>query len=203
MTKFITHLRNYIFRGLLAVIPLILCTVALQLLYVLIDKKVIGFLDNFIKLRYIPGLGVLLVLICLYFIGIITSNILGRQIFILIENITKQIPLIKPIYAVGKQLSQSLSIGEKEKQAFKRAVLVDVNQNGFWSPAFVTGYLKDKKMDQELLMVFVPTVPNPTTGFVFAVKPSQVFDPGWSIEECLKLIVSAGIITPAHAEIKN
>ena len=198
MKHFIIHMRSYILRGLLAVIPLLLCAGALQLLYVLIDKRVIGFLDNFIKLRYIPGLGVLLVLICLYFIGLVASNIIGRQFFKLIEGITHRIPLIKSIYAVGKQLSQSLSMGEKEKQAFKKAVLVNVNNQGFWSPGFVTGYIKDKGTGEELLVVFVPTVPNPTTGFVFVIKKSQVFDPGWSIEECLKVIVSAGIITPGE-----
>ena len=203
MKNIVNHFRRNILRGLLAVIPVVLCVISIQLLYVLIDKKVIGLFDKFFSLRYIPGLGILLVLVCLYLIGIIASNIIGRQFFRLIEGISNRIPLIKPIYAVGKQLSHSLSIGEGEegKQAFKKAVLVNVNNHGVWSPAFITGYLKDKKTNEELFIVFVPSVPNPTTGFAFVVKPSQTFDPGWSIEECLKAIMSAGIITPG--EIRN
>ena len=198
MKPVVAHIRSYIFRGLLAVIPLLLCGITLQLLYVLIDKRVIGFLDNFIELRYIPGLGVLLVLVFLYLTGLIASNIIGRQFFRLIESITKRIPLIQPIYAVGKQLSHSLSLGEGEKQAFKKAVLFNINNQGSWVPGFITGYIKDLKTEEELILVFIPTTPNPTTGFVFATKPSQILDPGWTIEEGIKAVVSAGIITPGE-----
>ncbi len=198
MKNIVNHFRRNILRGLLAVIPIVLCTIAIQLLYVLIDKRVVGFFDNFFSVRHIPGLGILLVLVCLYLIGIIASNIIGRQFFKLIEGITNRIPLIKPIYAVGKQLSHSLSIGEEEKQAFKKSVLVNVNNHGVWAPAFITGYIKDKKTHEDMYMVFVPSVPNPTTGFAFVVKPSQTFDPGWTIEECLKAVMSAGIIAPAE-----
>lgn len=201
MKNIVNHFRRNILRGLLAVIPIVLCAIAIQLLYVLIDKRVMGLFDNFFSLRYIPGLGILLVLVCLYLIGIIASNIVGRQFFKLVEGITNRIPIIKPIYAVGKQLSHSFSMGEDGKQAFKKAVLVNVNQHGVWSPAFITGYIKDKKTHEELFLVFVPSVPNPTTGFAFVVKPSQTLDPGWSIEECLKAVMSAGIITPG--EIQN
>lgn len=198
MKNIVNHFRRNIFRGLLAVIPIVLCAIAIQLLYVLIDKRVMGLFDNFFSLRYIPGLGILLVLICLYLIGIIASNIIGRQFFKLVEGITNRIPFIKPIYSVGKQLSHGLSLGEGEKQAFKKAVLVNVNNHGIWVPAFITGYIKDQKTHEDLYMVFVPSVPNPTTGFAFVVKPSQTFDPGWTIEECLKAVMSAGIIAPAE-----
>ena len=79
MKHFIEHLRTFIFRGLLAVIPLLLCVFAVQLLYTLIDKRVLEFLSKFFEVRKIPGLGILLVLILLYFIGLVVSNIIGNQ----------------------------------------------------------------------------------------------------------------------------
>ena len=195
--KFFKHARSYIFRGLLAVIPLLLSITAIQLLYVLIDKRVMVFLDKFIEVRQIPGLGILLVLICLYLIGLIVSNVVGKQIFHFIGRITERIPVIKAIYQVGKQLSESLSANEG-KQAFKKAVLIDCLPGGVWTVAFITGTIKDENTGEELLRIFVPTVPNPTTGFIFLVKASQTIDPGWSVEEAVKMIVSAGIISPSQ-----
>lgn len=196
MKIFFTHMRSYILRGLLAIIPLLLCVFAIQLLYVLIDKKVMGFLDNFVQIRQIPGLGIALVLICLYFLGLIVSNIIGHQFFRLIERISQKIPLINTIYGVGKQLSQSLMSVEKEKQAFQKAVLVKINHDGLMVPGFVMGSLTNRKTKEEYLFVLAPTAPTPGSGFVLVVKASQTVDPGWTVEECLKAIVSVGIVAP-------
>ena len=204
MKQFFSHARSYIFRGLLAVIPLALSIIAIRILYFLIDKRVMGFLEQFIHVRQIPGLGILLVLVCLYLIGLVVSNVVGKQIFHFIDSVTKRIPVIKSIYQVGKQLSEGLSVTE-DKQAFKKALLVSclpapaiggAGVPGAWTLAFVTGSVKDENTGEDLLKIFVPTVPNPTTGFIFFVKPSQTMDPGWSVEEALKMVVSAGIIAP-------
>ena len=195
MKDFLRHTQMYIFRGFIAIIPLFLCYLALKLLYILIDKNVMAFLNRFIDIRQIPGLGIVLVLIFLYFIGLVFSNIIGRQIFRLIDRISHKIPFIGAVYAVGKQLSDSLEV-TGDKQAFKKAVLVNLKNEGIWLPGFVTGSVFDPRSKEELTVVFIPHVPNPVTGFVTAVKPSQVFEPGWSVEECLKIVVSAGIITP-------
>ncbi len=195
MSNFFKHARRNIFRGLLAIIPLLLSILAVKVLYELIDKRVILFLDQFVDVRQIPGLGILLVLVCLYFVGLIVSNVLGRQIFQFIENISDRIPFIKAVYQVGKQLSESFSVTEG-KQAFQKVLLVDCNNSGMWTVAFVTGTIKDTKTSEELLRMFVPTVPNPTTGFIFLVKKGQTIDPGWSVEAGVKMIVSAGIIAP-------
>ena len=197
MKDFFKHIRIYIFRGLLAVIPVLLSFIAVNILYVVIDKRVMSALDHFVHVRQIPGLGILLVLLCLYFIGLIVSNVVGRQFFYIIEGVTNRIPVIKAIYKVGKQLSESLSVTDG-KQAFQKALLIDCNNSGVWTVAFVTGTIKDQSTGEELLRMFVPTVPNPTTGFVFLVKSSQTIDPGWTVEEAVKMVVSAGIISPSH-----
>ncbi len=195
MKIFVQHLRVYIFRGLLAIIPIFLCILAIRLLYVLIDKQVMVFLNHFIEVRQIPGLGILLVLVSLYLIGMIVSNVIGRQFLHLIDRISQRIPVIKAIYQVGKQLSQSLS-GDKDKQAFKKVVLVDWNGKGVWVIAFVSGRIVDQRTGEAMMRLFMPHVPNPTTGFIFVAKESETIDPGWTMEEAVKMIVSAAIISP-------
>lgn len=201
MRRFFSHARVYIFRGLLAIIPILLCIFAIQLLYVLIDKRVIGFLNRFFEVRKIPGLGILLVLISLYLIGLAASNIIGRRMLRLIESITQRIPFIKTVYEMGKQLSRGLSAADGSKQAFRKAVLVSLNNSGLWVPAFVVNSMKSSKTGEELLFVLIPTAPTPASGFVCVVRASQVFDPGWTVEECLKAIISVGIITPQEKGI--
>ena len=204
MKDFITHARNYIFRGLFAIIPILLCGLAVQLLYVLIDKRIMGFFGDLIGLhQHIPGLGILLVLVCLYFLGLIVSNIVGRQFFKFIDNVSQRIPLIKTIYVVGKQLSKGLSDADQQKQAFKKAVLVKFNDNGLMAPAFVMNSMVDRKTNEEYLFVLIPTAPTPASGFVTVVRASQTIDPGWTVEECFKAIVSVGIISPADTKFDS
>ena len=200
MKTFFKHIRIYIFRGLLAIIPIFLSVIAIQLLYVLIDKRVMIFLNKFIEVRKIPGLGILLVLICLYLIGLIVSNVIGRRALHLVDRISQRIPIIKAIYQVGKQLSEGLS-GAEDKQAFKKVLLVNWNNNGVWAVAFVAGRIIDQGTGESMFRVFVPHVPSPTTGFIFVVKESQTIDPGWTAEEAIKMVVSGAIIAPK--EIKK
>jgi len=195
MKNFFNHIRSNILRGLLAIIPLLLCITAIELLYRLIDKQIMRFLDQFVDIRQIPGLGILLLLICLYIIGLIFSNVVGRQILGFIGNVTERIPIIKFIYSMGKQISDTLSITDPQKQAFKKAVLVNTFNGNGWMIGFVTGNIKDQN-GEELLRVFVPSAPHPLTGIIFIVKPSQVIDCGWTVEEALKLVVSIGIVSP-------
>ena len=198
MKNFFNHAGVYILRGFLAITPLLLCVAAVWLLYDFIDKQVIRFLAhyiNFINIHQIPGLGILLLLITLYFIGLVFSNVIGRQIFKLIEYISERIPIIKVIYGVGKQLTENLSVADPQKQAFKKAVLVNSFNGNGWMLGFVTGSIKDQN-GEELLRIFVPSSPHPLTGIVFIVKPSQTSDCGWTVEEALKMVVSIGIISP-------
>lgn len=195
-----SHIRIYIVRGLLAIVPILLCVFAIRLLYILIDRRIMGFLNNFFEVHKIPGLGILLLLILLYLIGLAVSSIVGHRLLRFVERITQRIPFIKIFYEMGKQLSKGLSIIDGERQAFQKAVLINLN-NGLWVPAFVMSSVKSRTTDEELLFVLVPTAPTPASGFVCVVKASQTFDPGWTIEECLKVIVSAGIIIPKEKSI--
>lgn len=195
MKHFLGHLQKYIFRGFLAIIPIFLCYLAVKLLHELIDKKVIGFLDRFVEVTNIPGLGILLVLIALYLLGLFVGNLFGRAFLAFLEGISERIPLIKTVYSLGKQLSQSLDVNN-QKSGFQKAVLVQLKDPKMLVPGFVTGKILDQHTNEELVIVFFPTSPTPTQGFTTALKKDQIIDPGWSVEEGFKVVVSAGIIAP-------
>ena len=196
MKSLFRHIRAYIFRGLLAIVPLALSFFSLKILYAGIDKRVTLMIEKYLGFTF-PGLGVLLVLVTLYVLGLVASNVIGRQIFGFVEGIANRIPLVKTTYQVGRQLAVTLSL--PQRQVFKRAVLVEYLKPGMWTIGFVTGTIIDKNNNGEtLLKVFVPTPPNPTSGTMVAVKESQTRDPGWSIEEALKSVISAGVIGPTE-----
>jgi uncharacterized membrane protein len=188
------HIKKYIIRGLLAVIPLALTYFAVDLLYSLIDQRAVKITDQLFGFSF-PGLGILLVLLCLYLLGLVASNVIGSRLFGLLEKITNYIPLVKTTYKVGQQLGSTLSL--PEKQVFKKAILVEYLKPGMWTIGFVTGAVIDKENnDVKLLKVYIPTPPNPTSGTMVLVRESDTRDPGWSIEESLRSIISAGILGP-------
>lgn len=196
MKSILKHVRSYIFRGLLAVIPIGLTAFAIKILYTTIDKRITVGIEQIIGFSF-PGLGVIFLVATLYLLGVVLSNVLGRQIFGLLDRIANRIPLVKTTYNVGKQLSGSLSV--PGKQVFKRAVLVEYLKPGIWTIGFVTGMIIDREnSDEVLLKVFVPTPPNPISGTMVIVKESQTRDPGWSIDEALKAVISGGVIGPAE-----
>jgi len=196
MRNFLRHVKKYIIRGILATIPIGLSFIAVKFLYTSIDKKVMDLVDQTIGFRF-PGLGVLFTLAILYIIGIVTSNFIGKKFLGLIEKITGQIPLVKTTYKVGQQLAGTLSLSERH--LLKRAVLVEYLKPGIWTIGFVTGTIIDRKNNGEtLLKVFVPTPPNPASGTMVVVKESETRDPGWSVEEALKAVISGGLIGPAE-----
>ena len=193
MKPLIRHIKTYIIRGLLAVIPLALSYIAVKFLYNGIDQQAVKLVVRFTGFSF-PGLGILLVLATLYLLGLLASNVVGRQLLGFIQKISDRIPLIKTTYRVGQKLGATLSL--PEKQVFKKAVLVEYLKPGMWTIGFVTGTLMDKKNNERLLKVFVPTPPNPTSGTMVVVRESQIRDPGWTIEEALNAVLSAGIIGP-------
>jgi uncharacterized membrane protein len=192
MTKSIfLHLKKFISRGFLAVIPLFLSYLLVRFLYLTIDKRVVDLIAKLIGFR-IPGLGIILVILTLYLLGLVVSHWFGRRIFDFIERLTRRIPLIGTTYQVGKQLEVTLTL--PEKQIFKRAVLVEYLKSGMWTIGFVTGGIIDRKNNAEkILKVFIPTPPNPTSGTMILVREDQVRDPGWTIKEALNAVISGGI----------
>jgi len=197
MRKVFKHLKTFIFRGLLAIIPLALSYFVLRFFYLAVDQRVAHFIEKWIGFN-IPGLGIILVLLILYLLGLAASNWAGRGFFGLLERISKRIPLVKTVYHLGKQLGAAMAL--PEKQAFKRVVMVEHFRPGVWSIGFVTGHVDDKTAGERLLKLFIPQGPNPTSGFMIIVKESQVRELGWSVAEAMNAVISGGLTGPEQID---
>ena len=156
-----------------------------------------NFLEQYIDIRHIPGLGIFLLLLSLYLIGLVFSNVLGRQILHFIGGFIERIPVVKFIYQLGKQLSESFSLAS-DKQAFQKVLLVKSTSHEGWMVGFLTGTIKDSATGEQLLRVLIPATHNPLLGYIILIKPEQTRDPGWSVEETIKALVSVGIIFPSE-----
>ncbi len=197
MKNFLNHIKAHIFRGFLAAIPLVLSYFAIKFIYIFIDKRVTTLLYKYIGLS-IPGLGLVLFVLFLYLLGLMASNVIGKTFFGLVEKILNRIPIINTTYEVGKQIAFTLSL--PEKQVFKQVVFVSFKP-GVWAIGFVTGTVLDKRnKNEKFLKVFIPTVPNPTTGFVMLVKESEIIPSKWTVDEGMRSVISGGIIGPEVLE---
>jgi uncharacterized membrane protein len=177
-------------------IPVAISAIAIYAVYKYVDKRIADLLERLFGFS-IPGIGVVTVLLILYVVGLVVTNAVGRQTIRFVEHMTNRIPLIRTTYQIGKQLSNTLSL--PEKQVFRRAVLVEYLKPGMWTIGFITGSVVDHRHGGETyLKVFVPTPPNPTSGTMVLVREDQTVDPGWTIEEALKAVLSGGIIGPTE-----
>lgn len=152
-------------------------------------------------LNFLVGLTVPLVSILL--IGLMARNIVGRWLLNFGENLLQAIPLAGAVYKTLKQLLQTLLQDSNEK--FRRVVLVEYPRPGVWSLAFVTGTgtteMKAKLPDTSILSVFIPTTPNPTTGWYAIVPESSAIDLSMSIEDAFKILLSGGIVSPEPSQL--
>ena len=195
--SFWSNLKKYIFRGFLAFIPLYLSYLVIRFLYVYIDQKFAALIEDIIG-RRIPGLGLLLIGLLLYLLGLLASNWAGKRLLWLVEKVMEKIPLIKTVYSLGKQLGLALAL--PEKQVFQQVALVEQFRKGLWSIGFVTGRIKDRQTGETMVKLFIPTAPNPTTGFTVMVNETEVRLLPWTAQEAMKVIISGGIIGPEELE---
>jgi uncharacterized membrane protein len=195
MQYIFSHLKKFIGRGVLAAIPVGLVALLISLVYGSIDQNVVEVFYKYIGFK-IPGLGIIAILLCLYLLGLISSNIVGKWFLHLIEKVANRIPVIGKTYQVGKQISNTLRL--PEKQVFKKVVLVNYLKDDIFTVGFITGSIINRKNNQKLYKVFIPTPPIPTTGVLVIVEEKQMIDPGWSLDEGIKTVISGGIIGPSE-----
>lgn len=194
-------LRKYIIAGLLVWLPLI-ATIA-------IIKFVIGLLDNTILLlppEYqpanvlgfsVPGYGIVLALAVLLITGMLAANLFGRKLFAVWESVLNRIPLVRTIYNSVKQISTTLLDGNRK--SFRKVVMLQYPRKGLWSIGFLTNEQVPSDIHgpaSELVAVFVPTTPNPTSGFIMLSPLEDVVELDMTVEEGFKFVISMGVIIP-------
>ena len=204
-THFKKDVRKRMLTGLLLILPVYVTFFVVKFLFGFVGgtlapviKKVLQFygvalpkssLDEFI----ITFFGLILTFIALYFIGIFAANFVGKAIISYFENLLTKTPIIRNIYSSVKQIIHAVSL--PGKQAFKRVVLVDFPKEGTKSIGFVTSDTQYNK-EQKYITVFIPTTPNPTTGFLIFVTEDTVTDTTLTVEEAFKTLFSGGVLTP-------
>jgi uncharacterized membrane protein len=145
----------------------------------------------------IPGLGILLFAIGLTLIGFLTANFLGRTLIGVGERLLSRMPVIRSIYGALKQIFETVL--SQSSRSFREVVLIEYPRKGIWTLGFVTGRTQgeiQRRSPAELVNVFVPTTPNPTSGFLLFVARSEVVPLSMSVEDALKFVVSTGLVVP-------
>lgn len=192
------RLRRYLVTGLLVVLPLGVTAFVLVTLFQFLDNLLGPIFTYWLGLR-IPGLGLLAGVLLIFATGALASNMIGSRIVHAFDSVMMRIPFARTIYSATKQLSDSLL--QQNRGAFKQAVLVEWPRRGLYTVGFVTGETRgeaQEKTAERVINVFVITTPNPTTGFLCLVPESQVTPLEMSVEDALKLVMSAGIVTPPY-----
>ncbi len=201
------RLRNYFISGLLFWIPLALSVIVIKFFLELINSLVpqkylpeaIFNLDT-----TIPGSGIILVLLVILITGVMVTNILGRKLVALWEKVLNKIPGFRNVYNVLKKVSDT--VFNTSTESFRKAFLIQYPSKGIWVIAFQSGdYRGEAKsiIGEEIMNLFVPTTPNPTSGFFVMMAKKDAFELDMSVEEAFKLVISAGVVTPNSVKIKD
>jgi uncharacterized membrane protein len=197
------HLRTWLIAGLLVVMPLSVTVFILLALFRFLDS-LLGPSFRFLLGTDVPGLGLIAGIVGILVVGALTSNIVGRRVVGGFDWLMMRIPLARTIYSATKQFSDSIL--SQNRGAFKEAVLVEWPRQGLYSVGFVTGETRgeaQEKTKERVINVFIITTPNPTTGFLCLVPESQIIELEMSVEDALKLVMSAGIVVPPYRSSAN
>lgn len=194
-------MKKYFITGLLIWIPLVITLWVLNLIVSTMDSTLLLLPESLQPATWlgvnIPGLGVVLTLLVLLLTGLFAANIIGQRLVNMGEGLLARIPVVKSIYNGVKQVSDTLF--SSSGQAFRRALLVRFPHSDAWTIAFLTGTPSGEvasRLDGDHISVYVPTTPNPTSGYLLIVPRSQVIELDMSVEEALKYVISMGVAAP-------
>jgi len=191
MNSITQNFRSKLFAGLATLLPLYLTFFVIKFLFVTLEEMSDPLLKRF-NLE-IPGLGIILTVVLIYILGFLVTNFLGRKIFNLGERIVKKVPIVNIIYTTLKQITDTFTKGSTD--AFEGAVYIQYPRQGLWTMAFISGESKTKD-GVPYYHLFVPTTPNPTSGFFLMIPQADTVATGMSVEDGLKTIISGGLLAP-------
>jgi len=195
-------MRKYVIAGLLVWMPLGITFLVIRAIVGLLDRTLLLLPepyqpDNLLGM-HIPGLGVLLAAILVLTTGMIVANFLGKRLVVAWEHFLARIPLVRSLYAAIKQIMEAVL--STDAQSFRKVLLIEYPRKGVWSLAFLTSDNLGEvqaKTSSEVISVFIPTTPNPTSGFIIMVPKDDVIELDMAVEDGLKMIISLGVAVPA------
>jgi uncharacterized membrane protein len=196
------RVRAYFFAGILVVAPISITFYLAWLFINYVDSKVTPLIpapynpENYLPFA-VPGLGLLILVAGLTMVGALTAGFMGRLWMRLSERVLAKMPVIRTIYSAVKQILETVLADQSA--AFREAVLIEYPRRGMWAIGFITGRTKGEVQnltEDECVNVFLPTTPNPTSGFLLFVPKPDIVPLAMTVEEAIKMVISGGIITP-------
>lgn len=194
-------IRSYLLAGLVVWLPILVTFVVVKFIVDLLGQSIAllpaAYQPEKLFGVNIPGMGVLLSLLLLLITGIIATNFLGQRLMRLSEALLDRIPLVRTVYHSTKQVINAVL--STNSQAFRKVLLIEYPRKGIWSIAFQTnanGFVENKATDEPMVSVFIPTTPNPTSGFLMMVPKSETKELSMTIDEALKCVISLGVMQP-------
>ena len=201
-------LRKYIIAGLLVWLPFAATIVIVKFLIDLMDKTVLLLPPEWQPANLlgfsIPGFGVIIALSILLLTGMLAANLFGRRFVEMWERILNRIPLVRSIYSSVKQITST--IFDPSGKSFRKVVLLEYPRKGLWSIGFLTNDSMGDELcsvDDTLVSVFIPTTPNPTSGFIIMTRKDEITELNMNVEEAFKFVISMGVIIPDNGTLEE
>jgi len=207
--RFTLNIRNRLISGIFVIVPFAVTIVVVRWLFLAladflrpIVSKILEVLPRIHLIQEIPPVyiqyavslaTILSLLLIIYLFGAVAKFVAGRRLLAIGEKIVLKIPLVRTIYTATKQVTTALSL--QDNPSFKSVVLVEFPRKGTYALGFLTGTLKDSS-NNTYCKVFIPTTPNPTTGFFEMIPANEVLQTEMTVEEAFKMIISGGIVAP-------
>ncbi|MDO8426626.1 MAG: DUF502 domain-containing protein [Deltaproteobacteria bacterium] len=198
--------KGYFITGLLVVVPLYITVYVLSL--------IVGFMDNvFVILPeflrpdtylpfHVPGLGIFVTIFGIFIVGVLTTNFFGKRLLVIGEKVLSKVPVLRVVYNATKQFMETFFT---DNQSFRKVVLIEFPRQGLYSIGFLTGKLSGElksKTPDDSVSVFLPTTPNPTTGYYIMARESQIIPLEMKVEDAFKVIMTGGVVAPNNEEFK-
>lgn len=205
--SFLKWVRNRFFTGVIVAIPIVATFLAASWVVTKIDQNVFRLVpDRLNPETYlgfaIPGLGLIISIILLFLLGVLASNFIGRSLIKSGENLLDRVPVVSPVYNALKQIVQT--VAAQKDRAFRDVCLIEYPKRNVWAIGFVTADLSGppaEALGDDMVCVFVPTTPNPTSGFLLFVRKDEIQILDMTPEEGAKMIISGGMVSGAQNEI--
>ena len=203
--RFWLRLRNYFIAGIIVVAPIGLTVYLVTLVVGFIDENVLPLLgetyhpDNYLPFA-VPGIGVVIFVVAMTLTGWLATGLIGRTVVGLGERILDRMPVVRSVYSVFKQIFET--VFAQSSRAFRDVVLIPYPREGCWAIGFATGTTRGEVRDaigDEVVNVFLPTTPNPTSGYLLFLPRKDVIFLDMTVEQGIKLVISGGVVTPETA----
>ena len=193
--------RNYMIGGLLIWIPIVVTVWVVRFLSGILDQSLVllppPWRPEALVGQYVPGVGIVLSLLVLFLTGVMVRNLFGHRMVAGLEDLVRRIPIIGTVYGGAKTFSETVLTDKGT--SFKQVLIVEFPRKGAWSVGFLTAENLEEvrsRTGEDMISVFVPTTPNPTTGFIIVVKRDEVMFLDMTVDEAFKMILTLGVVAP-------